>query len=186
MVSSADIFSDNEDRYRVYFFVQEGVERFGHRVLVFCLMTNHVHMAIQVGEVSLSRIMQNLTFRYTRWENWRLNRSGHLFQGRYKSVLIDADSYLLELTAYIHLNPVRAAMVDKLDAYPWSSHRAYLGKELIPWLNTDYVLANFSPIISKARQQFVKFVADRSSDGHQEEFYGKGSVDNRVMGKTNL
>jgi hypothetical protein len=140
-------------------------------------------MAIQVAEVSLSRIMQNLTFRYTRWVNWRLNRSGHLFQGRYKSVLVDADSYLLELAAYIHLNPVRAAMVGKPEAYPWSSHRAYRGNELIPWLNTDYVLANFSSIISKARQQFVEFVADRSGDGHQEEFYGKGSMDNRIMGE---
>jgi len=163
--------------------MQEGIERFGHRVLAFCLMTNHIHIALQVGEVSLSRIMQNLTFRYTRWINWRLKRVGHLFQGRYKSVLVDADSYLLELGAYIHLNPVRASMVATPEAYPWSSHRAYLGIELIPWLNTDYVLSQFSPTPSKARRQFVEFVAERSKDGHQDGFYGIGSMDNRVMGE---
>jgi REP element-mobilizing transposase RayT len=178
-----DVFFDDKDRYRFYLFMQEGIERFGHRVLAFCLMTNHIHLAVQVGEVTLSRIMQNLTFRYTRWINWRLKRSGHLFQGRYKSVLVDADSYLLELGAYIHLNPVRASMVATPEAYPWSSHRAYLGNELIPWLNTDYILSQFSPNLSKARHQFVEYVAERSKDGHQEEFYGIGSMDSRVMGE---
>jgi putative transposase len=178
-----DIFFDDKDRYRFYLFMQEGIERFGHRVFAFCLMTNHVHLALQVGEVSLSRIMQNLTFRYTRWINWRLKRSGHLFQGRYKSVLVDEDTYLLELCAYIHLNPVRASMVEVPESYPWSSHKAYLGKELIPWLNTDYILPQFSTTLSSARRQFVEFVVERSKDGHQEEFYGKGSMDNRVMGE---
>jgi len=163
--------------------MQEGIERYGHRVLAFCLMTNHIHLALQVGEVSLSRILQNLTFRYTRWFNWRLKRSGHLFQGRYKSVLVDADSYLLELGAYIHLNPVRASMVATAKAYPWSSHSAYLGNESIPWLNTDYILTQFSPELSTARRQFAEFVTERCKDGHQEEFYGKGSMDSRVMGE---
>ena len=178
-----DVFSDEKDRYRFYLLMQEGIERYGHRVLAFCLMTNHIHLALQVGEVSLSRIMQNLAFRYTRWVNWRLKRSGHLFQGRYKAVLVDADSYLLELGAYIHLNPVRASMVATPEAYPWSSHRAYLGNELIPWLNTDYILSQFSATLSNARRQFVEFVAERSKDGHQDEFYGIGSMDNRVMGE---
>jgi len=101
-----DIFITDEDRYRFYLFVQEGLERYGHRVLAFCLMTNHIHLAIQVADVPLSRIMQNLTFRYTRWFNWRSKRIGHLFQGRYKAILVDADSYLLELAAYIHLEKV--------------------------------------------------------------------------------
>lgn len=178
-----DVFFDDKDRYRFYLFMQEGIERYGHRVLAFCLMTNHIHLALQVGEVSLSRIMQNLAFRYTRWVNWRLKRSGHLFQGRYKAVLVDADSYLLELGAYIHLNPVRASMVATPETYPWSSHRAYLGNELIPWLNTDYILSQFSETLSNARRQFVEFVAERSKDGHQDEFYGIGGMDNRVMGE---
>jgi len=128
-----------EDRFRFYLLVQEGIERYGHKVHAFCLMTTHVHLAIQVGEIGLPRIIQNLAFRYTRWGNWRQSRTGHLFQGRYKAVLVDADTYLLELTRYIHLNPVRSGIVRIPEDYPWSGHRAYLGLETIPWLTTEWV-----------------------------------------------
>ncbi|ADI85523.1 transposase [Geobacter sulfurreducens] len=177
-----DIFHDPEDRYRFYLFLQEGSERFGHRILAFCLMTNHVHLAVQVGEVPLSRFMQNITFRYTRWQNWRMGKTGHLFQGRYKSFLVDGDAYLQELVAYIHLNPVRAGMTTKLGNYTWSSHRAYLGKEIIPWLNTETVLATYSSDTSTARKQYATFISDRVKEGHREEFHGKGSSDSRVIG----
>lgn len=178
-----DIFFDDADRYRFYLFMQEGTERYGHRIFAFCLMTNHIHLAIQVADVPLSRIMQNLSFRYTRWINSRLKRTGHLFQGRFKSVLVDADSYLLELIAYIHLNPVRAGMVTDSETYPWSSQRAYLNKESIAWLNTEYVLNMFSTNISDARTLFSQFVIDRKSDGHRDDFHGKGSLDSRIMGE---
>lgn len=131
----------------------------------------------------LSCIMQNLTFRYTRWFNWRLKRIGHLFQGRYKAILVDADSYLIELAAYIHLNPVRAVMIDKAEDYEWSSHKAYCGTEQITWLNTEYILSLFLEDHSIACQLFSRYVSDRSNDGHREEFYGKASLDSRVMGE---
>ena len=178
-----DIFFDDSDRCRFFLLVQDGIERFGHRVLAFCQLTNHVHLAIQVGDVPLSRILQNLSFRYTRWVNWRRDRCGHLFQGRYKAVLVDADTHLLELTAYIHLNPVRAGMVDKPENYIWSSHRAYLGMETVPWLWSETVLGYFSEKLEEARLRFAEFVADRIAEGHREEFYGKGSIDNRVIGE---
>jgi len=79
-------------------------------------MSNHVHLAIQVDRLSHSRILQNLSFRYTRWVNGRRKHSGHLFQVRYKAVLVDADSYLSALTRYIHLNPVRAGIVKEANA----------------------------------------------------------------------
>jgi len=81
-------------------------------------MTTHLHLAMQVGDVPLSRIMQNIGFRYTQFINRKYKRAGHLFQGRYKALMIDADSYLLELIRYIHLNPVRAGMVQRSEAYP--------------------------------------------------------------------
>jgi len=71
-----------------------------------------------MGEIPLSRIMQNLSFRYTRWMNWRQKRSGHLFQGRYKAVLVDADPYLEKLIRYVHLNPVRSGIVKEPEDYP--------------------------------------------------------------------
>jgi putative transposase len=115
-----DIFFEDDDRYHFYLFAQQGLERFGHRIHGFCCMTNHDHLVVQVGDIPLSKIIQNLSFRYTRWINQRNKRIGHLFQGRYKALLIDADSYLLELVRYIHLNPCRAGMVKDPIQYPWS------------------------------------------------------------------
>ncbi len=158
------------------------MERFKHRILAFCLMTNHVHLAVQVADFPLSRILQNLAFRYTRWINWRRKRSGHLFQGRYKAFVVEAEPYLVELTAYIHLNPVRAGIVKDAGAYRWSSHRAYSGKELLPWLETDFILGQFSKNLVKARKAFSEFVEGKSGEGHREEFHGKTSTDSRFIG----
>lgn len=145
-------------------------------------MTNHVHLAIQVGDVPLSRILQNLAFRYTRWINWRRSRSGHLFQGRYKAFVVDTDPYLLELVAYIHLNPIRAGMVNDASDFRWSSHRAYLRRETIPWLNTEFILGQFSKSHAKARKKFSEFVTGKSGEGHREDFHGKASPDSRIIG----
>jgi REP element-mobilizing transposase RayT len=178
-----DIFFDDEDRCRFYLLLQEGVERFEHHIHAFCLMTNHVHLAVQVGEVPLSKVMQNVSFRYTRWVNWRKSRTGHLFQGRYKAFLIDTDEYLLQLVRYIHLNPVRAGLVTSPGDYPWSSQRAYIGKEVLPWLTTDWTLSQFASTVGKARQGFASFIADGVSEGHRPEFHGRGMIDSRCIGE---
>ena len=180
--SGQTIFFDDNDRTRFYLLIQEGVERFGHRIHAFCLMTNHVHLAIQIADISLSRILQNLSFRYTRWVNWRRGKTGHLFQGRYKAVLIDADTYLQELTRYIHLNPVRAGMVRETEKYPWSSYRAYLGLETIPWLTTDWVLSQFSKRLSVARRAYMRFIQEGKGGGHQEEYHRGSDTDSRILG----
>jgi len=181
-----DIFFDDTDRYRFYLLLQEGTERFGHRIHAFCLMTNHVHLIVQVADKPLSRIMQNLSFRYTRWMNWRQNRSGHLFQGRYKSVVVDGDEYLLELVRYTHLNPVRAGIVKTPSAYRWSSHAAYCGTELIPWLTTESVLAEFSRKLATARKRYATFVSEGIGEGHRPEFHGCGSADTRLLGDSSF
>jgi putative transposase len=177
-----DIFSDDSDRSRFYLLLQEGTERFGHRIHAFCLMTNHVHLIVQVADKPLSRIMQNLAFRYTRWVNWRQNRSGHLFQGRYKSVVVDGDDYLLELVRYTHLNPVRAGIAKTPSEYRWSSHAAYCGTEPIPWLTTAPVLAEFSTKVATARNRYATFVSEGIGEGHRPEFHGSGSADTRLLG----
>lgn len=178
-----DIFFADEDRYRFYLLLQEGVKRFRHRIHAFCLMTNHVHLAVQVGDVPLSKIMQNVSFRYTRWVNWRKKRTGHLFQGRHKAFLVDTDEYLLQLVRYIHLNPVRVGLTKLPVDYHWSSHQAYLGKEVLPWLATDWTLSRFAPTIGKARQGFARFVADGIGEGHRPEFHGHGMTDSRCIGE---
>ena len=177
-----DIFFGDEDRCRFLLLLQEGVERYGHRIHAFCLMTNHVHLAIQAADVPLSRIMQNVTFRYTRWINWRQKRNGHLFQGRFKAVLVDADAYLSELIRYIHLNPVRAHLVDSPEEYPWSSHRAYLGKEIIPWLSSDLVLSQFNLNEKLARVAYAEFLTQEREEGHVLAFHCGSTSDSRVLG----
>lgn len=178
------IFFGQEDHYRFYLILQEGIERYHHQIHAFCLMPTHAHLAIRVGDIGLPRIIQNLAFRYTRWVNWRQNRTGHLFQGRYKAIMVDADSYLLELVRYIHLNPVRSGIIQSPEEYPWSGHRAYLGMETIPWLTTDWVLSMFSGRKEAARRGYGRFVQEGKDGGHQGE-YGKGSEeDSRILGDT--
>lgn len=177
------VFFTDADRYRFFQLLQEGTSRFGYRVHAFCFMTNHIHLALQAGAIPLSRGLQNLCFRYTRWVNWREKRTGHLFQGRYKAVLVDGDSYLLELVRYIHLNPVRAGMVKDPEEYAWSSHRAYLGKESLPWLTTDWMLEQFGKSITKALAGYKTFVLDGLGEGHRPEFHGRGEEDSRLLGQ---
>jgi len=179
------VFLSDADRYRFYLLLQEGICRFGYRIHAFCLMTNHIHLALQAGNIPLSHGMQNLSFRYTRWINWRESRAGHLFQGRYKAVLVDGDSYLLELVRYIHLNPVRAGMIKNPEDYPWSGHRAYLGKEFLPWLTTDRVLEQFGKTTGKAQAGYSAFVLDGLEEEHRPEFHGGGN-DSRVLGDDNF
>ncbi len=145
-----EVFFDDADRSLFSLLLQEVTARFGYRIHGFCLMTNHIHLTIQVDEVPLSRIMQNLGFRYTQFINRRHNRKGHLFQGRYKALLIDVDSYLIELVRYLHLNPVRAGMVEYPETYPWSSHQAYPGRQSIFWLTTRWVLSQISNLPREA------------------------------------
>jgi len=177
-----DVLLEDGDRCRFYLLLQEGTEKYGYCIHAFCLMTNHIHLAIQVGEIPLSHIMQNISFRYTSWINRRMKRTGHLFQGRYKAILVDADSYLLELIAYLHLNPVRSGMVTEPGEYPWSSHRAYLGKEILPWLTTDDALAMFGQNRSRAVKLYSRYIGDRIREGHNDLFH-KGAIDSRLMGE---
>lgn len=144
-------------------------------------MRNHVHLIVQVDEVSLSRIMQNVSQRYTKWVNYTQSRTGHIFQGRYKALLVDADSYLLELVRYVHLNPVRAGAVALPEDYLWSSHRHYAGMENVPWLTSDFVLGHFSTAVQKAKATYGTFLHEGMEEGMRAEFQC-GICDGRIVG----
>jgi len=175
------IFFDDRDRYRLYLILQYAVEKFRCRIHAFCLMRNHIHLVVQVDEIPLSRIMQNISLRFTKWINHAQSRTGHLFQGRYKALLIDGDEYLLELVRYVHLNPVRAGTAATSEEYPWTGHRGYLGKEFIPWLTTDFVLPMLSPGIEQARNAYESFVRDGMGEGRRDEFHC-GTCEGRILG----
>lgn len=164
------IFFDEADICKMCLLIQEGVERFGHRILAYCFMNNHIHLAIQVGQISLSNIMQNLSFRYTQYINWRKERIGHLFQGRFKSILVDDGRYLKELVRYIHLNPVRAGLVARADHYRWSSHNGYLGTNDTVWLTPQHLLARFADCPSIAISKFQSYVDTGIANPEQPDF----------------
>ena len=154
------IFVDDRDRRDFESLVADTMGRFDHRIHAYCWMPNHVHAVIQVGDDTLSRIIQNLAGRHTRRFNKRHGRVGHLFQGRFRALWVDADSYLLELVRYVHLNPVRAGLAPEAAAWPWSGHRAYLGAQACPWLTTDWVLGQFGTTLPVARGRYAEFIAE--------------------------
>jgi putative transposase len=175
------ISKEDQDYDHLCLLIQIGTERYSHRIHAFCFMTNHIHLAIQVAQIPLSKIMHNLAFRYTQWMNKRNNSTGHIFQGRYKAILVDAENYLLELVRYIHLNPVRAKLVTFPHEYHWSSHNAYLGREELKWLSTDWVLSHFGDDYSVAKGRYEEFVTDGIGQAYSDQFH-VGRVDSGVLG----
>lgn len=155
------IFFSEDDKSRMCLLLQQGTERFGHIIEAFCFMSNHIHLAVKVSETNISnisKIIHHLAFRFTRYINRRYKRIGHLFQGRFKSVLVDDEDYLKELIRYIHLNPVRAGVVADPQAYIWSSHRAYLEESEFVWLSKDRVLKKFHHEKEHAISNYQKFI----------------------------
>lgn len=152
------IFYSDADRVQCCLLIQEGIERFGHRIHGYCLMSNHIHLAWQQGNEELSTAVQNFAFRYAQRINRFRKEVGHVFQGRFKSILVNKEGYLTKLVRYIHLNPVRARMVKKPEDYKWSGHNAYLGTNPVVWLEHDYILKQFSDDRSTAAQRYKQFV----------------------------
>lgn len=177
-----DIFLSNEDRSQLSFLLQEGLERFGHRIHAFCFMTNHIHLALQVSDVPLSKIVHNFSFRYTNYLNRRYQRVGHVFQGRFKSILLDKEGYLKELVRYIHLNPVRGGLVQEVGNFHWSSYQSYLHRNCqeFPWVTTDVVLQLFGEDCSSAVSRFVAF--HQEGDEKPEEVLCRGNQEGRILG----
>lgn len=131
-------------------------EKIGFMLYSYCIMDNHVHLLIEVKDVPLSKIMQRIQQVYTQWFNRKYNRTGHVFQQRYKALLCDKDSYLLQLIRYIHNNPVKANIEGGID-YKWSSHIYYVGKKR-GIVDIYYVLSIFSDDINKAVKQYLQFM----------------------------
>jgi REP element-mobilizing transposase RayT len=156
-----DIFRSNADRLFFLEWLGKVVLKFGWILHVYSLMTNHFHLTIETPEGNLSKGMQELLTNYAQMFNRKRKRKGALFQGRFKSQLVEKESYLLELARYIVLNPVRAKMVERPEDYRWSSYRATVGLEQAPeWLTTSWILAQFAPSPLEASMVYRKFVDD--------------------------
>lgn len=161
------IFLDNSDKQRFLDVLNSVVERFNWLCHAYCLMDNHYHLMIETPEGNLSRGMRQLNGVYTQLFNRRHKRVGHLFQGRYKSILVDKDKYLMALCRYIVLNPVRAKLVKGPYAWKWSSYKATIGKvSKPPFFTTDWILSQFGDDKSEAISGYKEFVVA----GKHEEF----------------
>lgn len=156
-----DIYLDDDDR-RDFLDLLAGVcRRHGWLCHSYCLMSNHYHLLIETPDCGLSKGMKLLNGQYTQAFNKRHRRVGHVFQGRFKAILVERDSYLLELCRYIVLNPVRARMVRTARDWPWSSYRALVGRvEPVAALTTDWVLRNFGRQRKKSIEGYRAFVAE--------------------------
>ena len=156
-----DIFLDDGDRGLFLEVLAEAVERFNWTVHAYCLMGNHYHLLLETPDGNLSKGMRQLNGVYTQRFNRKHERVGHVFQGRYKAIIVQKESYLLELARYIVLNPVRARMVRSAKDWPWSSYRASAGlADCPPWLATDWILSAFSSKRAEAIEGYWAFVVE--------------------------
>lgn len=159
------IAKDDSDRRLFFDILGEAIQRFDAEVWAYCLMGNHYHLVLHTREANLSRLMRQINGVYTQRFNRRHHLAGHLFQGRFKAILVDRDSYLLEVCRYVDLNPVRARMVKFPEDYPWSSYRGLAGLAPRPaWLNAEPIYAQLAPGKSDvdAAGKYAKFVAQGS------------------------
>lgn len=167
------IFRSDKDRSHYLDLLSRYQKRYDFHLYAYVLMSNHVHLLVEAGEIPLAKVMQGLQQSYTLYFNRKYGLVGHLFQGRYKDIGCDRDAYLLELVRYIHLNPVRSKLVKDPMDYPWSSHRVYLGKGSghDECVQREWILSQFSGRVSEALRQYKEFVLDGIGAGHREDLY---------------
>ena len=154
-----DIFLDDADRQTFLDLLAKEIRQQRWRLYAYCLMSNHYHLLIETPEGNLVAGMRRLNGVYTQAFNRRHGRVGHVLQGRYKSIVVDKDAYLLELARYIVLNPLRANMVKRVEDWPWSSYPATAGKtQAANWLEADWIVKQFGEDGVTARQAYRRFV----------------------------
>jgi putative transposase len=159
-----NIFFNDDERQKMCSLIDEGIQRYNHRIHAFCLMSNHIHLLVQVANVPLSVIMQNLASRYCRYFHLCHKTRGHLFQERFKALLVQEECYFKRLLRYIHMNPVNAHLVQKPEDYRWSGHRAYLEEGEFFWLTTHYGLKKFADTLEEARVRYQNYVLKQDSE----------------------
>jgi len=170
-----DVFKSSRDREKFLDYLASATERYGAAVHAYCLMNNHYHLFLETPAGNLPEIMQHINSAYTTYANVKRKRTGHLFQGRYKAILVEADEYAAELSRYIHLNPVRAGAVSKPEDYAWSSYRSYIGCGDAPeWLKREFILGFFGKKAGAAAdyQAFVESMLGKEYESPLQQTFG--------------
>jgi REP element-mobilizing transposase RayT len=178
-IEGTPIFRQDLDREAFLSRLGELVNSSGTRIIAWVLMSNHVHLLLFSGIKGLSHFMRRLLTGYAIFYNRRYQRKGHLFQERYKSILCDHDSYLVELVRYVHLNPLRAGVVKslgELDKYKWSGHGVLMGKTQREWQEKEYILSHFGKVHGKAVRAYRKFIEEAKNQGRRPDLVGGGLI----------
>ncbi len=178
-IDKSKIFKDDNDKTRFLERLGQTVEEGECSVYAWTLMDNHVHLLFKSGKHGISTVMRKLLTWYAQYFNRRHHRTGHLFENRYKSILCDEDNYLLALIRYIHLNPVRAKVVEtieQLDRYPWSGHRPLIGKAKYAWMDVERVLSEFGSTRRKTVGEYRAFMKEGLGQGQLPELTGGGLI----------
>ncbi len=153
------VFQSTRDREKFLSYLESAHDRYGAVIHVYCLMENHYHLLLETPRGNLSQILHHINGAYTTYFNIKRRRSGHLFQGRFKGILVERDAYCEELSRYIHLNPVRAGLVKSPSEYGWSSYRYYIGSKREPeWLTTELLLGYFGGRGRSGCRRYREFV----------------------------
>jgi REP element-mobilizing transposase RayT len=165
-----NIFFTKKDYEKFREYIRSASLRYGFILHCYVLMRNHYHLVGETPKANISAVMHYINTSYTTYINKKRGRSGHLFQGRYKSVLVDRDSYLLELSRYVHLNPVRAGIVEKPDKYLWSSYRAYIDSSRDDIVHRDFIWRMVSPSPEDASARYRTFVEEAIGVSQESPF----------------
>ncbi len=178
-LESREIFLSEEDRKDIVHRLTEIAPKTGTVIYAWSLLSNHFHLLLRTGKESISRVMRRLLTGYAVSFNRRHKRVGHLFQNRYKSILVEEDPYFLQLVRYIHLNPLRAGLVidvNALDTWPWSGHSALMGNQQYAFQDKQYVLSLFGRTRDEACRAYRDFVVAGIEEGRRPDLTGGGLV----------
>ena len=162
------IYASDYDYRKFLEYVLTAKKRFDFYLYAYVLMPNHYHLLIKTRHANLSKIMHNINSSYTTYYNIKHNKTGHLFQGRYKSIVVDADSYFSALTKYIHLNPVKAKMVELPEEYNWSSYKGYIEYRPDSYIDKDQV----DKVLGIKAKEYRQFVIERIGEKEENPFKG--------------
>jgi putative transposase len=178
-INKTEIFSEAKDKKMFVERLSAAVIEGQCAIYAWAVMDNHSHILFRSGKQGISDIMRKVLTWYAQYYNRSHNRTGHLFENRYKSILCDEERYLLALVRYIHLNPIRAKVVlsiEELDKYPWTGHQIIIEKEKNKWMDTGHVLAQFGETRKQAIREYRRFMTEGLTMGKQPELTGGGLI----------
>jgi REP element-mobilizing transposase RayT len=178
-IEQGSIVRDDTDRNAFLDRMEKLVKGSGTSIYAFAMMSNHAHILLKSGQNGLSTFMRRLLSGYAQYFNRRHKRVGHLFQNRYKSIICEEEAYFNKLVAYIHLNPLRAGLVEslaQLATWPWSGHAVLMSKDGCAWMDRDYVLRFFGKTDLSAKRAYVAFLEKEMGFDREDELSGGGLI----------